>query len=307
MPEDNGMTGKIIDIGSLNMDLIVGTTRHPQIGETILGGKFTTLPGGKGANQAIAAARMGAQVTMIGRVGCDAFGNELREVAARDGIDTSYISVDKQEPTGIALITVDAEGRNTIVVASGANLNLEPQHLRAARKAFTAADVLITQLESPLETVSEAIRLAAEQQVIVILNPAPAQPLSAELLARVDYLIPNEMEALQVSGAATLESAVVKLLSMGVRNLIITLGEQGVLLLNAAGQKKFPAYRVKAVDTVAAGDAFVGAFAAGLAEGLAVEAAIQLGIAAAGISVTRRGAQPSLPMRSEVAEFLAGC
>jgi len=204
------MTGKIIDIGSLNMDLIVGTTRHPQIGETILGGKFTTLPGGKGANQAIAAARMGAQVTMIGRVGCDAFGNELREVAARDGIDTSYISVDKQEPTGIALITVDAEGRNTIVVASGANLNLEPQHLRAARKAFTAADVLITQLESPLETVSEAIRLAAEQQVIVILNPAPAQPLSAELLARVDYLIPNEMEALQVSGAATLESAVDK-------------------------------------------------------------------------------------------------
>ncbi len=300
------MQGKILVVGSLNMDLVVNVARHPQIGETILGGKFSTIPGGKGANQAVAAARMGSAVTMIGRVGQDGFGSELRASAAKDEIDIQHVTVDEREATGIALITVDAVGRNTIVVASGANLALTPRELDAARQAFSNADVFVTQLESPLETVSAAITLAAANNLRVVLNPAPAQTLSAEILSKVDYFIPNEREAMQVVGAETLDSAIEQLLGMGVRNLIITLGEKGVLIVTAAGRKEIPPYSVQAVDTVAAGDAFVGAFATGLAEGMNTEQAAQLGNAAAAISVTRHGAQPSLPMRKEVNEFLGG-
>jgi ribokinase len=298
------MSGKILVVGSLNMDLVVNSPRHPQIGETILGGKFATFPGGKGANQAVAAARMGASVSMIGRVGKDGFGADLLRVAEQDGIDISHISLDEREATGIALITVDSQGRNTIVVASGANLALLPEHVQAASEAFTRADVLVAQLENPLDTVSEAILLAAQHGLQVVLNPAPAQPLPAKLLAKVDYFIPNEGEAMQISGTESLEAAIPKLLDMGVRNLMITLGEQGVLVVKQDSRQHIPAYPVQAVDTVAAGDAFVGAFAAGLAEGMALEQAVCLGNAAAAISVTRPGAQPSLPFRSEVDEFL---
>jgi ribokinase len=300
------MQGKILVVGSLNMDLVVNVARHPQIGETILGGKFATFPGGKGSNQAVAAARMGSAVTMIGRVGHDGFGDELRASAAKDGIDIQYVNVDEQEATGIALITVDAVGRNTIVVASGANLALTPRDLHTAEQAFVNADVLVAQLESPLETVSEAIAMAVAHKLRVVLNPAPAQLLSAELLSKVDYFIPNEREAMQVVSAETLDAAIEQLLGMGVRNLIITLGEKGVLVVTADGRKEIPAYSVKAVDTVAAGDAFVGAFATGLAESMSAEQAVQLGNAAAAISVTRHGAQPSLPMREEVKEFSGG-
>lgn len=300
------MQGKLLVVGSLNMDLVISVARHPQIGETILGGKFATIPGGKGANQAVAAARMGAAVTMIGRVGQDGFGDELRASAVNDGISIQHVVVDEHEATGIALITVDAGGRNTIVVASGANLALTPRDLHTAKSAFDNADVLVTQLESPLETVSEALALAAEHKLRVVLNPAPAQLLSSELLSKVDYFIPNEREAMQVVGAETLESAIDLLLGMGVRNLIITLGEKGVLVITAEGRQKIPAYPVQAIDTVAAGDAFVGAFATGLAEGLSTEQAARLGNAAAAISVTRIGAQPSLPSREEVDQFLGG-
>lgn len=300
------MQGKILIVGSLNMDLVVNVARHPQIGETILGGKFVTFPGGKGANQAVAAARMGSAVKMIGSVGRDGFGDELRASAAKDGVDIQYIAVNEQEATGIALITVDAEGRNTIVVASGANLALTPPYLHIAKQAFANADVFVAQLESPLETVSEALAMAVEHKLKVVLNPAPARPLSAKILSKVDYLIPNEREAMQVVGAETLESAIEQLLGMGVRNLIITLGEKGVLIVTADGRTQIPAYPVIAIDTVAAGDAFVGAFATGLAEGMSVEQAVQLGNAAAAISVTRHGAQPSLPMRKEVNEFSGG-
>jgi ribokinase len=300
------MSGKILVVGSLNMDLVVKAPRHPQMGETILGGTFATFPGGKGANQAVAAARMGARVSMVGRVGQDSFGKELLRVANQDGIDTSNVSLDDQEATGIALITVDTQGRNTIVVASGANLALTPAHLHQATAAFNLADVLVTQLENPLNTVAEAISLAAQAGLQVILNPAPAQPLNADLLAKVDYLIPNEREAMQISGTETLEAAIDKLQANGVRNLIITLGEQGVLVITQDLHQHIPAYTVQAVDTVAAGDAFVGAFAAGLAEGMEPAQAVRLGNAAAAISVTRPGAQPSLPLRKEVDEFLGG-
>ena len=288
------------------MDMVVNVARHPQIGETILGGKFSTFPGGKGANQAVAAARMGGAVTMIGCVGQDGFGEELRASAARDGIDVQYVYVDEKTATGIALITVDDLGQNTIVVASGANLALTPERLLASKQAFATADVLVAQLESPLETVSEALSLAAENRLKVVLNPAPARPLSAEFLSKVDYFIPNEREAMQVVGAETLEAAINQLLGMGVRNLIITLGEKGVLVVTADGRKQIPSYLVKAVDTVAAGDAFIGAFATGISEGLNIDDAVKYGNAAAAISVTRHGAQPSMPLRKEVNEFLAG-
>ena len=300
------MNGNLLVVGSLNMDMVVNVARHPQIGETILGGKFSTFPGGKGANQAVAAARMGGAVTMIGCVGQDGFGEELRASAARDGIDVQYVYVDEKTATGIALITVDDLGQNTIVVASGANLALTPERLFASKQAFATADVLVAQLESPLETVSEALSLAAENRLKVVLNPAPARPLSAEFLSKVDYFIPNEREAMQVVGAETLEAAINQLLGMGVRNLIITLGEKGVLVVTADGRKQIPSYPVKAVDTVAAGDAFVGAFATGISEGLNIDDAVKYGNAAAAISVTRHGAQPSLPLRKEASEFLAG-
>lgn len=300
------MTGKILVVGSLNIDLVVTVPQLPQIGETILGGKFATFPGGKGANQAVAAARMGATVSMIGLVGNDDFGQTLRQVAAQDGIDTKHIEIDPKEATGIALITVDADGRNTIVVASGANLALTRHHIQAAKQAFSAIDVLVTQLESPLEAVNEAVNLAAKSGIHVVLNPAPAQPLGAELLSKVEFFIPNEREAMQVAGVNSLEAAVQKLLSLGVRNLIITLGEQGVLLVTPEGREQFPAHKVPAIDTVAAGDAFVGAFSNGIAQGMRVAEAVRLGNAAAAISVTRRGAQPSMPTRTEVNDFLGG-
>jgi ribokinase len=301
------VNGNILVVGSLNMDLVVSVTRHPHIGETILGNKFAAIPGGKGANQAVAAARMGGHVSMIGCVGGDGFGIEMLAVAAQDHVDTAHITVLPQEKTGIALITVDEQGRNTIVVASGANASLAPHLLDTAKAAFSTAKVLVTQLESPLETVSAAIALAAQQGIQVILNPAPALPLEATLLAKVDYLIPNEREALQIAGTETLEAAIDKLQALRVRNLIITLGDQGALVVSTNGERThIPAYPVKAIDTVAAGDAFVGAFAAALADGLNIEAAARLGNAAAAISVTRPGAQTSLPRRCEVDEFLGG-
>ncbi len=298
------MAGRILVVGSLNMDLVVTAPRLPYEGETILGGKFATFPGGKGANQAVAAARLGAATTMIGRVGDDDFGRALRQAAAEDGVDVTHIGIDAQEATGVALITVDAEGRNTIVVASGANFALTPQHLRAAEAAFSQAGVLVTQLETPLETVGAAVALAVQNRVRVVLNPAPAQALSPELLAQVDYFIPNEREALQVARAGSLDEAIDRLLGLGVRNLIVTLGEQGVLAVTGGGRERIPAYQVQAVDTVAAGDAFVSGFATGIAEGLPVAEAVRLGNAAAAISVTRPGAQPSLPTRAEVNQFL---
>ncbi len=300
------MGGKILVVGSLNMDLVINVTRLPQIGETIIGGKFNTFPGGKGANQAVAAARMGASVTMIGRIGRDGFGAELLKSAMKDGIDVRNILEDEKQATGVALITVNAQGQNTIVVASGANNFLAPEDLHQAEQAFKGADLLVIQLESPLETVREAINMAKQHQLQVVLNPAPAQHLDADLLKNVDYFIPNEGEALLVAGESSLKKAIEVLLKLDVRNLIITLGEKGVLLVDRAGQKYIPAYQVKAIDTVAAGDTFVGAFSCGISTGLSVEESARLGNAAAAISVTRQGAQPSMPMREEVDQFLGG-
>jgi ribokinase len=298
------MNKHILVVGSLNMDLVVRSPRHPQPGETILGGEFNTFPGGKGANQAVAAARLGAPVEMIGRVGGDAFGDALLATVAQDGVSTAHILRDPAA-TGVALITVDAAGQNTIVVASGANAQVSPQDIDDASGAFENASALVMQLECPLPTVIRAAEQAKARHIPVILNPAPAQSLPADLLSGVDYLIPNQTELALLSGGITnLNEAVGWQKAQNIRCLIVTLGGEGVWASDETGTHQLPAFKVTPVDTVAAGDAFVGAFAVALSEGQPLEQALRWGSAAGAISVTRAGAQPSLPTRAELEKFL---
>ncbi len=298
------MTKSIVVVGSLNMDLVVRVARHPRLGETLLGEEFHTFPGGKGANQAVAAARLGAPVRMVGRVGRDDFGAALLATAQNDGVDTTYIQKDPDAASGVALITVGEDGQNTIVVAAGANGRLSAADVYAAESAFADAGAVVMQLEIPLPAVEAAARLGRKYGAATILNPAPARPLSRDLLALIDYLAPNQPELRLLSGQFDLDAGVQTLLASGVANLIVTLGDQGVRWASAAGQVYVPAFNVEAVDTTAAGDAFVGAFAAGLADGRSVEEALRRGCAAGALSVTRAGAQPSLPTRAELEAFL---
>jgi ribokinase len=292
------MQKHIIVVGSLNMDLVVRAPHLPQPGETILGSDFRTHPGGKGANQTVAAARLGGTVRMVGCIGNDAFGNELAQNLTADGVDHQYVRRDAA-PTGVALITVDSHGQNTIVVASGANFQLSPADIDAAETLFQHAAVLVLQLESPIATIQRAIELAAHYQIPIILNPAPAQPLTSELLAQVTYLIPNQTELALLTGEPELAPAVAKLRALGVGCVIVTLGGDGVYAISDQGEINLAAHKVTVVDTVAAGDAFVGGFAVGIAEGMNLADALALGNAAGAIAVTRAGAQPSLPTRAE--------
>ena len=301
------MSGHIVVVGSLNMDLVVRAERLPQKGETLGGGVFATFPGGKGANQAVAAARLGAPVKMVGRIGQDGFGTVLLQTLVQDKIDTRCVAQDAETPSGVALITVDQAGQNTIVVAPGANGNLSPMDILLAEEAFKGARLLLLQLETPLETVKAAARMAHQYGAEVVLNPAPAQPLDAELLELVDYLIPNQTELALLTGIADTQEALAKAGKWGPKWVIVTLGEQGGILAGPPGygMQPFPTFKVQAVDTTAAGDAFVGGFAAGILAGLAVEEAVRWGSAAGALSVTRHGAQPSLPTRQELENFLA--
>jgi len=299
------MAGHIVVVGSLNMDLVVRAPRHPQPGETILGGDFRTFPGGKGANQAVAAARLGAAVQMIGRVGADAFGDALLQTLAQDGVDTRHVQRDQEAPTGVALITLNAAGQNAIVVAPEANARVTPQDVVAAAAAFAGAAVLLLQLECPLPAVAQAIELAKQHGAQVVLNPAPAQPLDAALLAQVDYLLPNQNELALLTGLDDLRPAVRRLQAVGVRRIVVTLGEEGVLVVEGDSEVHIPAHGVTVVDTTAAGDAFAGAFAVALLEGHATYQAAAWGNAAGALAVTRAGAQPSLPRRDELEKFLA--
>lgn len=299
------MAGHILVVGSLNMDLVVRSPRHPQPGETLLGTEFHTFPGGKGANQAVAAARLGGQVKLIGRVGADAFGNALLETLSQDGVDTRHVEQLQDAPTGIALITVNDAGQNTIVVVPGANAKLSPPDLLSAAPSFEGASVVVIQLEIPLLTVTYAADLARRHGARVVLNPAPAQPLSATCLEQVDVLIPNQSEAALLTGCAAAGDAARRLMASGVRSVIVTMGEGGVLVVEDETATHLPAHRVSVVDTTAAGDAFVGAFAVALAEGRTVREAAAWGNAAGALAVTRAGAQPSLPARAELERFLA--
>lgn len=299
------MSSPIVVIGSLNMDLVVRTTRHPQPGETLLGSDFMTFPGGKGANQAVAAARLGGDVRMVGRVGADAFGQVLLSNLVRDKIDTAHVMTTPSAASGVALITLDEMGQNTIVVASGANSLLTPADLHASEAAFTGAAVVLLQLETPLETVACAVELARKNKVKVILNPAPATALSEKLLKQVDYLIPNQSELALLTGVHGVEMAADAMLGLVGGAVVVTLGGDGVYIAaKRAKRQRIPAHPVNVVDTVAAGDAFVGAFAVALAEGKSVRDAAAFGNAAGALAVTRAGAQPSLPNRLELDRFL---
>jgi ribokinase len=295
----------IVVVGSLNMDMVVRTQRHPQIGETVIGYDFRTYPGGKGANQAVAAARLGGRVRMIGRVGGDRFGNELLQTVTNAGVDTTYVLEDEQTPSGVAFITVDDRGNNTIVVASGANARLSPDDIASAEEAFVGASVLLLQLECPLVAVEYAIHLARKHHLQIVLNPAPAQLLDAELLGQVDYLIPNQTELALLSGQETPEVAIEVLGGLGVKKIVVTLGDLGALVVEGDRFEKIPAYKVPVVDTTAAGDAFAGAFAVALTEGLSIWKAARWGNAAGAMTVMRAGAQPSLPGRGEIDRFLS--
>jgi ribokinase len=302
---------KIIVVGSLNMDLVVRMPKIPRPGETLLGGVFKTFPGGKGANQAVAAARLGVHVTMIGCIGNDSFGQEMRATLAKEGIDTTHILVHPDEATGVALIQVDAQGQNSIAVASGANFRLTSTNVEKAMQIIGEFNALVMPLETPLETIYTATDIAARKGAKVILNPAPAQILEKDLLQLVDVLLPNEYEiafmtGMQLQSASDINYAAEKLLSLGPRNLIVTMGSQGAILFNEKKARPtiIPAWQVQAIDSTAAGDCFVGALAVGLCEGKSITAAAKFASAAAAISVTRIGAQPSLPYREEVDQFM---
>lgn len=302
------MNPRIAVVGSVNMDLVFRTSRMPSIGETIKGREFHQIPGGKGANQAVAAARQGGDVVFIASVGKDGFGEQSLQGFAAERMDLSHM-VQSDAATGTAGILVDDTGHNCIVIAGGANDLLTPAHVDAAADAIGGARMLVCQLETPMPTVVRAIETARARGVKVILNPAPAQALDAALLAQIDYLILNETEASQMSGVAvsnrdTARTASEQLLARGVGNVLLTMGEDGVCVTTPAGSTHLPAIRVDAVDTTAAGDTFVGAFAVGHARGLSVEEAAMEAQYAAALTVTRLGAQTSIPRRAEVEKFM---
>jgi ribokinase len=299
------MTGSIVVVGSTNTDMVIKTNRFPQPGETLLGGEFFLNPGGKGANQAVAAARLGGQVTFVAKVGMDLFGQQAREQFQNEGIATDYVSTDPTQPSGVALITVDGQGENTIVVASGANGTLSTQDLAQAQPAIYEAEVLLLQLESPMATVSAAARMGAGAGARVILNPAPAAPLPDDLFPTLFLITPNrsETEALtgvKIQSLGDAEAAARQLQKKGVANVVITMGSEGAYLLEGETGTHVPAHPVTPLDSTAAGDVFNGALAVGLAEGLELEQAVRFAGQAAAISVTRLGAQASAPYRHEV-------
>jgi len=299
---------RITVIGSLNMDLVVRTPRIPKPGETIIGTDFHTIPGGKGANQAVAAAKLGAQVSMVGRVGEDDFGRALLNNLTSVNINSDFVKRDQGAATGIALITVEDSGENNIVLATGANMKLTIEDLDDAEEAIAQADIVLFQLESPLATVEAGLKLAKKRGVTTLLNPAPAQALPDGLLRHVDILVPNETETglltgLPVETPTQIEEAAEQLRRIGVGTVILTLGERGAFLCSAKGNEMFPAYQVEPVDTTAAGDAFVAGFAVALAEKKNLKAAIPWGNAAGALAATKLGAQTSLPTRSEWEAF----
>lgn len=301
----------IVVVGSLNYDLTVRTPRFPQPGEAVLGDDFRTACGGKGANQAYTVAKMGAPVKMLGCVGADAFGEALLDSLRQVGVDVSLVHRRSSAPTGMAFILLDASGQNEIIVAPGANRTLTAQEVQQAAPHIRTARAVIVQLETTLEATHAALALARAAGAVTVLNPAPAQPLSDEILALCDFLIPNEGEASQLSEVAvrdpaSAQQAAAALRRRGARNVIVTLGANGAWVEGETWQGHVPAFTVPVVDTVAAGDVFIGAFTVRLLEGVSLPDAVRFACAASAIAVTRPGAQPSVPTRAEVDAFLAG-
>lgn len=298
----------IIVIGSSNTDMVIRCSRLPRPGETVLGGSFMMNHGGKGANQAVAAAKLGGDTVFIGKVGDDVFGHQTVEMLTSLGIDTRFLGVSATEPSGVALINVDEHtAENSISVATGANGAIRPADIDAAEEVIASASLILMQLEIPIDTVTYAAKMAKRHGVTVVLNPAPApsEPLPEELLENVDIIIPNKTEAEVITGIAidTPQDelrAIRSLHSKGISTVIFTLGSKGALLCQNGDCEEVPSFKVKAVDTTAAGDTFCGALCVGLSEGKEVRPAMIFANQAAAISVTRKGAQQSVPTRAEV-------
>ena len=292
----------IVVLGSVNADLVLRCERLPHPGETVHGEDFQTVPGGKGANQAVAAARLGGRVEFVGCVGDDAFGAAARAMLEREGVGTTRLRTHAGVPTGVAMIFVERSGQNCIALATGANACLDVAHVDDAAAAIAGASMLVCQLESPLDAVQHAIGIARRHGVPVLLNPAPAQPLPPALLAEVDILVPNESEAALLLGARSAldpAAAAAALREQGPATVIVTLGGEGVCIADERGTRRRPAPAVRPVDTTGAGDTFIGAFAVARREGLSIDGAVEFAQRAAALSVTRIGAMASMPTRAE--------
>ena len=303
------MGKRIIVIGSSNTDMIIKLPKIPVPGETCIGGIFCTAAGGKGANQAVAAARAGGEVVFVACVGDDIFGKEAVGGFKRDNIDTDFIKISTGIPSGVALIFVDEKGENSIAVASGANANLTPDDIKEAANAFSGADILLMQLETPLETVKAAAEKAVKSGIPVILNPAPAKPLGDDILKNISIITPNETEAeiltgIKVTDELSASKAADILIGKGIPTVLITMGSKGVFAVTKGFREMIPSFKVDAVDTTAAGDVFNGVLAVMLAGNMQLGDAVRIANAAAAISVTRMGAQPSAPYRKEIEEFM---
>ncbi len=303
------MRPKIVVIGSSNTDMVVKSSRIPQPGETVLGGKFMLAAGGKGANQAVAAARLGGDVLFITRLGKDIFGDQAVENFKRDQIDITGITRDPDHPSGVALIMVDESGENIISVAPGANMQLLPAHVEKMRERIIDSPIILLQLEIPLSVVESAVRLGKAHNRTVILNPAPATSLPSGLLANISILTPNRTEAELLTGISITdtESAILaaqKIQSMGVQSIVLTMGSQGALVVHHGETQMIPAFSIEPVDTTAAGDAFNGAMAVALALNQSIIEAVRFANAVAALAASKMGAQPSLPYRNEVELFL---
>jgi len=301
---------RIVVVGSSNTDLVVRCQRAPAAGETVLGTGFFTAAGGKGANQAVAASRLGADVWFVGKVGKDLFGQQAIAGLKAEGIHCDFVQVDPHHPSGVALIVVEAHGQNRIVVALGANEHLTPEDVQAAAGVMASAGAVLLQLETPIETVHSAALLAAQHGVPVILNPAPGRALPPELLRLVRIITPNESEAelltgVRPQGQESMRQVAAHLHQAGVEKVIITLGARGAYVSEGRSAQLVPGFEVEAVDTTAAGDAFNGALAVGLVRGMDMAEAVRYANAAAALAVQRLGAQPSLPTAAEVDSFLA--
>jgi len=303
------MKQNIVVVGSSNTDMVIKTDRLPRPGETVLGGTFFMNPGGKGANQAVAVARLDGKVKFICKTGNDVFGDQSKLLFAKEGIDTSYVFTDAIRPSGVALITVDSDAENCIAVASGSNANLLPGDISEAREAIEKADIILMQLEIPIDTVKYVSNIARELNKKVILNPAPAHPLDNELLESLYMITPNETEAEMISGIKITDVDSVyncarAIYNKGVGSVIITLGAKGAFLYNNVFREFIPSYEVNALDSTAAGDIFNAALAVAVSEECNLPDAIRFANKAAAISVTRLGAQSSAPYRHEVDIFV---
>lgn len=298
----------VVVVGSLNMDLVASTKKMPRAGETVIGASFQQIPGGKGANQAVAIARLGGNVRMIGTVGDDGFGDTLVEALNKDKVDTAFVRKENDCSTGVAVITVDEQANNSIIVIPGANYRMTIEDIDNCIDQINESDLVVLQLEVPIEVVKHTLVKAKELGKYTILNPAPAQYLDNDIISKVDLLIPNETELEILSGITIKDQNDIleagrRLIASGVKELIVTLGEQGCLYLTGKEYRYFKAYKVSAIDTTAAGDSFVGGITIGLMNGLEMDQAIELASKVGALTVTKQGAQSSLPYLEAVTQF----